>query len=333
VRDERGFGSVKYLYNALGERVSKDPQGKDHEFNQGLTHFIYDTDGNLIAEADSFGGISKEYVLMDGLPIAELEGDDIHYIHTDHLGTPQKMTDADQKVVWSRVAEPFGETLRIDGPATLNIRGRGQYHDSESGLLYNLNRSLDPRSNIYTQSDPTGLLGGINPRIHVGQNPINRVDPSGLDEMAPGTWNWLLNPPSTNGSQCSSSSVSPSYPYPYFTPQNFMDNLLLLGMLVPALGEFAATGEGALDIGIDQKIFNQMDSRGWNSNSIQSTVDDPYATSSALNKATGENATAYYNADGSYVVRDNSTGQIIQISNKNNSNWIPDSSIKNPYKP
>ncbi len=33
---------------------------------------------------------------------------------------------------------------------------------------------------------------------------------------------------------------------------------------------------------------------------------------------------------GSYVVRDNNTGDVIQISNKNDPHWVPDQTIKNP---
>ncbi len=33
-------------------------------------------------------------------------------------------------------------------------------------------------------------------------------------------------------------------------------------------------------------------------------------------------ATAYYASDGSYVVRNDKTGEITQISNKNDPNWI-----------
>lgn len=42
--------------------------------------------------------------------------------------------------------------------------------------------------------------------------------------------------------------------------------------------------------------------------------------------------TAYYNRAGDYVVRDDCTGMIIQISKYGDSNWIPDDSIKNPYR-
>jgi len=52
-----------------------------------------------------------------------------------------------------------------------------------------------------------------------------------------------------------------------------------------------------------------------------------------MNKANGNPATAYYDEAGNYVVRDNVTGAIVQYSEFGNTDWIPDSSIVNPYKP
>ena len=165
-------GSAAYLYNALGERAVKD------DGRNSRTHFIYDTRGNLIAEADSAKGITKEYIYIDNLPVAVIDGNAVYYIHADHLGQPQKMTDDRQRIVWDRVSEPFGETVTLSGPATLNFRFPGQYFDAESGLAYNGFRSyIDGR---YTQSDPIGLLGGLNTYGYVGQNPLNGIDPYGL---------------------------------------------------------------------------------------------------------------------------------------------------------
>jgi len=60
------------------------------------------------------------------------------------------------------------------------IRFPGQYYDKETGLHYNYFRYYKPEIGRYLTPDPIGLLGGINPFIYVANNPINRIDPSGL---------------------------------------------------------------------------------------------------------------------------------------------------------
>ncbi len=47
----------------------------------------------------------------------------------------------------------------------------------------------------------------------------------------------------------------------------------------------------------------------------------------------GNLATAYFNQDGSYVVVDNITHEVIQVSNRFDPKWIPDNTIVNPYEP
>ncbi|MCA9924818.1 MAG: hypothetical protein KC421_20725, partial [Anaerolineales bacterium] len=83
---------------------------------------------------------------------------------------------------------------------------------------------------------------------------------------------------------------------------------------------------------ITDKIQGQMSTRGWTQRRIQKVIDRPFHTSPALYKANGNPATAYFDARGAYVVRDNVTGDIIQISNRTIP-WIPDSTITNPYIP
>ena len=83
-----------------------------------------------------------------------------------------------------------------------------------------------------------------------------------------------------------------------------------------------------------QKLMNQMNSRGWTEDLIRNTVDNPYTIRSSVNKATGNSATVFYTQQGSYVIVDDVTKAIVQISdNINPSTWAPDLSIVDPYIP
>jgi len=104
----------------------------------------------------------------------------INYVHADHLGAPQKMTDANQALVWDAVYTPFGQVHSITGTATNNQRFPGQYADAETGYHQNWFRDYEPSLGRYIQSDPIGLRGGLNTYGYVGGNPIIRTDPWGL---------------------------------------------------------------------------------------------------------------------------------------------------------
>ncbi len=77
-----------------------------------------------------------------------------------------------------------------------------------------------------------------------------------------------------------------------------------------------------------------MKQRGWTEESVRETVSNPYTTRVSTNKATGNSATAYYNQRGGYIIVDDVTNDIVQVSdNINPVDWIPDPSIVNPYQP
>ena len=81
------------------------------------------------------------------------------------------------------------------------------------------------------------------------------------------------------------------------------------------------------------KLHNQMNSRGWSRETVQSTYSGPFITRPSTNVATGNPATAYFNKDGSYVVIDDITHEVVQVSDRFDPNWIPDPNITNPYLP
>ena len=81
------------------------------------------------------------------------------------------------------------------------------------------------------------------------------------------------------------------------------------------------------------KIGKQITKRGWSEESIQETLDKPEKMIETrdrrwlpgANEPLDDPATAYLSADGSYVVRNDRTGAIVQISDRNDKNW------KNPW--
>jgi RHS repeat-associated protein len=61
------------------------------------------------------------------------------------------------------------------------LRFAGQYDDPETGLFYNYFRDYDPIVGRYVESDPIGLIGGLNTYLYVHGSPLRHVDRFGLD--------------------------------------------------------------------------------------------------------------------------------------------------------
>ncbi len=231
--------TTRYAHNALGQRVFKtEPlyaaaSGKDgaldDEEDPGLLKtlvdfftrlwnpakseaehlgwaYVYDEEGSLLGEYGMGGAQSagqSQYIYLPTaqgpIPMAAEIDNRLYAIHTDHLGTPRRLTQADGQAAWQWAYTPYGDEAPTLGakrftnettnpttgatniaPVRFNLRYPGQYFDEESGLHYNYFRSYDPRTGRYTQSDPIGLDGGWNRFAYVGGNPLGLTDPKGL---------------------------------------------------------------------------------------------------------------------------------------------------------
>ncbi len=104
----------------------------------------------------------------------------IYYYINDHLGTPQKMIDQTNSVVWAADYLPFGNANVTINTQENNFRFPGQFFDNETGLHYNWHRYYDPKLGRYLRADPIGLAGGINLFVYSYNNPTNLIDPYGL---------------------------------------------------------------------------------------------------------------------------------------------------------
>jgi RHS repeat-associated protein len=78
---------------------------------------------------------------------------------------------------------PFGELLRATGPlARINpFRFSTKYQDDETDLVMYPRRPYSPSTGRWLCKDPIGERGGLNLYGFVGNDPIRRIDPFGLD--------------------------------------------------------------------------------------------------------------------------------------------------------
>src|SRR6202041_1073968 len=128
--------ATNYIYNALGQLIQKSGNG-------GTTLLMYDEAGHILGEYTGTGTLTQETIWMGDTPVATVQPNgssvSIYYVHTDHLGTPRKITrPSDNGLMWRWDPDTFGNLPPNTNPAglgtfTYNLRFPGQYYDAETG--------------------------------------------------------------------------------------------------------------------------------------------------------------------------------------------------------
>ncbi|SIP72418.1 Complete genome; segment 11/17 [Xenorhabdus innexi] len=144
----------------------------------------------IYADATPAEGQRIRWLYVPGslTPSARFEKDKLHYVVSDHQGTPREMLNEQGVPVWAQRLTTWGKAERSqviasndsDYHVNCNLRFAGQYEDEESGLYYNRFRYYNPDTAQYISPDPIGLAGGFNPYSYV-HNPTNFIDPLGLE--------------------------------------------------------------------------------------------------------------------------------------------------------
>ncbi len=167
-------GATTYTTNALDQRVAKSNVATS-------ARYVYSGQNTLLTENNN--GQWTSHLWLGGQPVGLIRNDAMHWTHTDHLGRPELVTNTIKQVVWR--AKNFHSERGVvqDSIGGYNLGLPGQYFDDETGLWYNGFRYYDSRLGRYSQSDPIGLIGGLNTYAYVGGNPVSFIDPFGLDRI------------------------------------------------------------------------------------------------------------------------------------------------------
>jgi RHS repeat-associated protein len=98
----------------------------------------------------------------------------------DGLGSTLAVTDAAGNVQTEYSYDAFGNTTAAGAASSYPFQYAGRENDG-TGLYHNRARYYAPGLQRFVSQDPMGFGTGVNHYAYVGNNPVNFIDPLGLD--------------------------------------------------------------------------------------------------------------------------------------------------------
>ncbi len=209
ITDDDSKVRLVFEYDALDRRTQKEVYRWDGGWQPDETiKFVWDG-WLLVAELDATDDLIRSYIwgidksgTLQGaggigglLAVVDHTGQSpvTYWATCDHNGNVTGLVNAaDGTVAAAYEYSPFGEVLTTDGDfASENpMRFSTKYFDAEVGLCYYGYRYYAPDTGRWLNRDPIAEEGGLNLYAFVANDPMNSMDPWGLEE-----WLW----PNENG--------------------------------------------------------------------------------------------------------------------------------------
>ncbi len=144
------------------------------------SYTMYGTSGSLLHRKD--GGVQSDYIYAGSMLVAKKEGSDVHYLHTDLLGSP-----IDGKVGATSFTENYsswGEKLDNSIQIANDVGFTGHQSDIATRFTYMQARYYDSVVGRFMAVDPIAFTpnqpSSFNRYSYANNNPYKFVDPNGL---------------------------------------------------------------------------------------------------------------------------------------------------------
>ena len=196
VNDQSNNRVASYKYDFAGRRIKRTVYGETDK----ITEYCYD--GDQIIDEYDYNDVSENYELArvfiygQGIdePICMVDASDVqegsvYWYHYDGLGSVVALSNNNGILAECYEYDVFGQPTIYDANGTEISQSAvsnpylftGRRYDSETGLYYYRARYYSPEIGRFLQPDPIGYAAGLNLYTYCGNNPINWVDPYGLD--------------------------------------------------------------------------------------------------------------------------------------------------------
>ncbi|MFC1747590.1 RHS repeat-associated core domain-containing protein [Pseudomonadota bacterium] len=172
-----------YAYDHEGRRIEKTSGGTTNRY-------IY-SGPSIWSEYNFSWSAALAHYTYTGLDkrVIRSAASDASYYHNDGLGSVVAVSNASGATQSSTRFDAWGSVIASTGSTQFGFTGREM---DATGLGYFRARHYDSTMGRFTQRDPIGFGGGLNPYTYVSNSPQNFTDPLGLLQAPVDEWDgWV----------------------------------------------------------------------------------------------------------------------------------------------
>jgi RHS repeat-associated protein len=176
--------TIEYSYDVNDRRIGKKIDGVVTE------RYVYDRE-QISLVFDGVGSQTHRYLYGTQIDqvLADERGGTVVWALSDNQGTVRDIVDGNGTILNHITYDSYGKVVgQSDATVEFRYGYTGREQDNETGLDYYRARYYDTANGRFISEDPIGFnAGDSNLTRYVGNSPTNYNDPSGLQEIIPGS--------------------------------------------------------------------------------------------------------------------------------------------------